>query len=118
MVPRYVAWVGETVNRLGHTLPADEVDRLVATPRFWMIVPLAATSTGFHAQDLVAGELESRIEDLTSAAETLRAAARPFEGADWIVVPDTNVWLHSDGPIDQVPWRRSHPAVISRRSSS
>lgn len=108
----YQRWATDTVRALSLLLRPADVDRLVATPRYWA---LQAVDPAAHADagSLADLELARRRVDLAAAADALAAAAaRRSAHAGQLVVADTNIYLHHPQTFDRIDW----PALLSTGS--
>jgi hypothetical protein len=99
---RYLEWAGEQIYLLSSVLSNDEIERLIATKLYSMLLSLdpSSVSTVTLAR-LVDGELAHCIQRLKAAEERISAEMRRWEhGKAVAVVLDTNVWLkYYDDPL-------------------
>jgi hypothetical protein len=99
---RYLEWAGEQIYLLSSVLSNDEIERLIATKLYSMLLSLdpSSVSTVTLAR-LVDGELIHCIQRLKAAQERISAEMRRWDdGKAVAVVLDTNVWLkHYDDPL-------------------
>lgn len=114
VLDHYAQWITYAVSGLRLCLRPAEVDRLVATRRFDLATQLLASGHG-DVRQMIHDELRAREDDLRAAAISLRAQATRFDGVDWIVIADANVFLHHPAPFDEIPWRTFVPARSMER---
>jgi hypothetical protein len=100
----YREWSNLEVTRLGRLLSSEDLTRLVATPRYWALQTLDASthrSIGAFVDVEVAERLwslETTLTDLMSDLDRWRSRR------GLVAMADTNVFLHSEVYFDQVPW--------------
>ncbi|MCP1415494.1 PIN domain-containing protein [Paenarthrobacter sp. A20] len=92
---RYLEWAGDQIYALSSALSNDEIERLVATKLYSMLLSLDPSSVStLTLGRLVDGELGQCIQRLKAAEERISAEERKWEqGSAVAVVLDTNVWL-------------------------
>ena len=99
---RYLEWAGEQIYLLSNVLSNNEIERLIATKLYSMLLSLdpSSVSTVTLAR-LVDGELTHCIQRLKTAQERISAERRRWDdGKAVAVVLDTNVWLkYYDDPL-------------------
>jgi len=107
---QYQQWANQEVDRFGRLVPADELDRLVTTRRYWALQTLDPASHG-HLTSFVDVEVDERVRVLEREVTDLdRALSRWRNSPDAVVVADTNVYLHHPEVFLNVPWRELVPA--------
>lgn len=98
VVDHYLSWANESVRMLRHALPADEIDRLILTRRYWSI----QASPGSGAAKVVQTEIDDRTRELAGAIEWVEATRKKWERSPGVlVVADTSVYCqHPDKVAD------------------
>lgn len=106
IVNGYLTWVSDQVRMLQARLAADDLDRLLTSPRYWATLanPVPVPST----VSAVLEEIQHRARLMNAAvAELTRAteAWRPVDGAFTnFVVVDTNFWVEQENSFDATDW--------------
>lgn len=116
----YLAWTTRAVNRLRPYLDRAELDRLVTTRDYWSLRRTDPVQLGQQLAPLVLAEREHARDALVAAETALPRAVEVWGRAGQIVVPDTNVYLQHDQPIERVDWHsllqvRPHVDVLVGR---
>lgn len=104
MYEAYLRTASEQHRMLVSVLSQADLDRLLTTPRYWMLHSIDPTGKARTLAWLLDVELAERIRLLTAAAQDIRDELHRYSDADAIIVPDTNVLLHHQDAIDQIPW--------------
>ncbi|MGA2531388.1 MAG: PIN domain-containing protein, partial [Acidimicrobiales bacterium] len=97
----YVQWIMEAERLLTPHFIRRDVEDLLLTPRYWEIRRAREGYPGVN--NLVRQEAEARLEDLTVLRDALTALRDRFAGAERVLVPDTNVFLHHTFFLE-APW--------------
>ena len=106
IVNGYLTWVSNQVRMLQARLTADDLDRLLTSPRYWATLanPLAVPSTVSAVIEEVqyrARLMNEAVTELTQATE----AWRPVDGLYTnLVVVDTNFWIEQVNSFDKTDW--------------
>ena len=106
LVNGYLTWVSDQVRMLQARLNADDLDRLLTSPRYWATLnnPLAVPSTVSAVLEEIqhrARLMNGAVAELTQATE----AWRPVDGAFTnLVVVDTNFWVEQENSFDATDW--------------
>jgi hypothetical protein len=103
---QYLKWADEAGRMLRSSMRDEDFVRLVRTPAFWALVQSRGAVDG--ALGLVRREMSERVAELRDAADSLNAMVSRWAPASdlvRVVVADTNVYLHHQSTIDQIPWR-------------
>lgn len=92
---RYMEWAGNQIYLLASALSNDEIERLVATKLYSMLLSLDPSSvSNMTLAHLVDGELAQCIQRLKDAKTRISSEGLKWEQGQAIaVVLDTNVWL-------------------------
>lgn len=103
---QYLRWVVEQEPMLRSVLTPQDVARLLLTDRYWATQANPAYSAPVVLA--VRQEVQARERDLDEAMQSaLKLAARweSNDGHTFIVVADTNVYLHHPDSIEHLDWR-------------
>lgn len=117
VVNGYLTWVSNQIRMLQARLTADDLDRLLTSPRYWATVasPLAVPST----VSAVMEELQYRARLMNEAVTELTQATESWRPVDGVytnlVVVDTNFWIEQVNSFDQTDW---HEVVNSAEGPS
>jgi hypothetical protein len=110
----YLREANEQVRMLGWILPAADMDRLITTPRYWMLQSVDPAGKLPVLASMIEVELSHKIAVLEEAIKGLGEQRDQYGNADLIVVPDTNVLLHHPLSIENVPWGELAPTGAQR----
>jgi hypothetical protein len=103
VLDRYLSWVEDAERMLGNVLDSEVVADLLHTQRFWAL--RTATDDTPRLIPLVLAEADRCKRTLTEAMEGLRSErARWQNHAATLELPDTNMFLQSDAPFEQIDW--------------
>jgi len=100
----YLAWTTQAVRRLRPYLDADDLDRLVRTRDYWSLRSADPAQLGDQLAPLVLEERMRARDALADAEQALRGAVSSWQRAGQVVVPDTNVYLQHDKPVELLDW--------------
>ena len=100
----YNEWAQQAIGRLSYVLAPTEVDRLVMSQRHWLLQGLDPATRGNTLASLV--DLETRLvaNRLDQAAGEMERDVLRWRRPGWVVVPDTNVYMHHTTPFDETDW--------------
>ncbi|MFK0039721.1 PIN domain-containing protein [Paenarthrobacter sp. NPDC090517] len=92
---RYLEWAGDQIYQLTSALSNDEIERLVATNLYSMLLSLDPSSVStVTLRRLVDGELAQCVRRLEAARERISAEQLKWDHGNAVaVILDTNVWL-------------------------
>ncbi|WP_250442686.1 PIN domain-containing protein [Actinotalea sp. C106] len=110
----YLRRAAEQLKVLSYVLPAVDLDRLITTPRYWMLHGIDPAGKGPVLATLLDLELDEKIRALEEAARSLADDRYQFSHAETIVVPDTNVLLHHACSVGNIQWARLAPPGARR----
>jgi hypothetical protein len=97
-------WARNAEARLRLILTRAELQRLVLTPRLLIVASAPAVSVPlFHIAISELGDAVDRWNDELREVEAWRTR---WASADYLVAPDTNVYLHHPEDFDDVDWHR------------
>lgn len=100
----YLSWSSDQVRMLGRALPQTALDSLITTRRHWALHSLDPSTKGNSLRGLVEVEIEQQMRVIEDALTRLREELRRFAGISRIVIPDTNVFLHTVCTFDLLDW--------------
>ncbi len=101
---RYLAWVNQAWRALEYQLRHTQLEELLHTRHYWALRQMDGSQAWLTGQIKV--ELNSRRDALVELADQAKSlAARWGVASGMIVVPDTNVLLHSTQYFDELDWR-------------
>lgn len=110
----YLREANEQVRMLRSVLPAADMDRLITTPRYWMLQSVDPAGKLPVLASMIEVELAHKIAVLEEAIEGLGEQRDLYANTDLILVPDTNVLLHHPRSIENVPWGELAPSGAQR----
>ena len=97
----YVEWTSAAVRMLGNQVSNSDLDRLVLTERYRLLLAgLVGTMTSTEQpvqrvlNGLVSLELDERAEDFEAAVKALQGQIARWSGYGHYVVPDTSFYIH------------------------
>jgi rRNA-processing protein FCF1 len=100
---RYLAWVNQAWRALEYQLRHTQLEELLHTRHYWALRQMDGSQAWLTGQIKV--ELNSRREALVELADQAKLlAGRWGVASGMIVVPDTNVLLHSTKYFDELDW--------------
>jgi rRNA-processing protein FCF1 len=109
---RYLAWVNLAWRALEYQLRHTQLEELLHTRHYWALRQMDGNQAWLTGQIKV--ELNSRREALVELADQAkRLAGRWGVASGMIVVPDTNVLLHSIQYFDELDWHAALRIVAS-----
>lgn len=100
----YMRAAADQVKALGYVLPAADLERLVTTPRYWMLHNIDPAGKTPVLPWLLSLELDEKIAALESAARSVAEEIQGYSGIDVVLVPDTNVLLHHAQSVKNTNW--------------
>ena len=105
----YVEWTSAAVRMLGTQVSDGDLDRLVLTERYRLLLAGLAgtmTSTEQPVQQVVNGlvslELDERVADIEAAIKALQSQIARWSAYGHYVVPDTSFYIHHKDKLEQV----------------
>jgi hypothetical protein len=100
----YLRWADDMIRQLGPLLSPVDVQRLIATPRYWVMQGIDPAAHG-NLISFVNLELDERFRALSEAGDHLDQAMKRWRGRTGrLILPDTNLYLHHPEPFDTVNW--------------
>lgn len=103
----YLNWSSAQIRMLGPAVTQETLDVLITTRRHWALHALDPAAKGPALSGLVTTEIEQQVRVIASAREQLTDQMRQYDGVDLILIPDTNVYLHSRATFDMVDWHET-----------
>lgn len=108
----YFYWTNFANTRLENLLHRRDIDRLISTPRHWAMAAMGPNMSG-NVSELVRIEISQRIHDFGNLIRTLEKRINYWNANQGrLVVPDTNVYLHSEHSFDQMDWSKTLEARL------
>ncbi|MGV9385775.1 PIN domain-containing protein [Nonomuraea sp. NPDC003707] len=97
----YMAWVHESTRQFRNQVRPIEIDRLIATARYRMLlsVPFPAS---VPVRELLVIEIQDRIDELKQTLDDLRLQRERWIARGGFVVPDTTLFMQH--PVDIESW--------------
>lgn len=96
---RYLNWATDTASVLRHQISDDDIDRLVFTRRYQLLLGSCGTLAGSAQERLVNGlinlEVTERIQALEDALAALNAQIERWTGLETFVVADSSFYIHN-----------------------
>jgi hypothetical protein len=99
---KYLGWVNEASRMLENHLQRTQVEQLLHTRHYWALRQMDGSEAWLTGQ--VKDELNARREALAELAEEAEGLAHRWNVHGVIVVPDTNVLLHTTKYFDELDW--------------
>ncbi len=100
----YIRKASDQVKMLGSVLPRVDMDRVMTTPHYWMLLAIDPGGKGPVLNSMMNLELDEKIRLLDEAANALVAQELNYRPAGLVVVPDTNYLLHHPHQLEAIPW--------------
>jgi len=108
----YLSWAENAQRSLGNVLVQDVIDELIHTQGYWALRTTGGETVRLTPQILA--EADRRKVVLNTMADDLERESRRWRPATgMLVVPDTNMFLQEEAPIDQIDW----PTAVDSRGS-
>lgn len=104
MYDAYLRTASQQHQMLASVLSAADLDRLLTTPRYWMLHSIDPTGKADALAWLIDVEVEEKARLLKDAVKELDDELHQYSVTDAIIVPDTNVLLHHKNVIADIPW--------------
>lgn len=105
----YIEWTNNAVRMLSGQISAADLDRLVLTDRYRLLVSGAAVSlTGTEVQvqravnSWVSLELDERVAAFDAAIQSLRSQIVRWSGYEHYVMPDTSFYIHHQDKLKDI----------------
>jgi PIN domain len=105
----YVEWTSEAVRMLGNQIGNGDLDRLVLTERYRLLLAGLVgtmTSTERSVQRVVNGlvslELDERVADFEAAIKSLQGQIARWSAYGHYAVPDTSFYIHHKDKLTEV----------------
>ncbi|MEV7990327.1 PIN domain-containing protein [Micromonospora sp. NPDC085948] len=103
----YLAWMQEARRRLRNQVRAGDLERLVPTKSYEVLLSALSSFTVHASGDLVVKalvnqQLTERSDDFQAAIDDLQQQTQRFAGDDVLVVLDTNVFMHHPQEIEDL----------------
>jgi hypothetical protein len=96
---KYLEWATEAVEQLRYSVSDADIDRLVLTRRYYVLMDGAARFSGNEQARLVNGlvslELAERADTLGAAVKALKDRLERWTRHDWFVVADSSFYIHN-----------------------
>ena len=105
----YLMWTGDQLGVLRHCLSRDALNRLITTDHYRTLCLLDPATKGNQLYSVVDIEIARQIDEFDAALKELDVAAARHEGADLILVPDTNVFLQRLASFENLVWSELLP---------
>lgn len=101
----YLKWSSEVVMHLGPMLRPGDLEHLVTTPRYWTLQTLDPAARQLSLAGFVDLEVSERLRTFELERDSLRTSIERWRARQgWLIVADTNVYLHHDQYFDEVDW--------------
>jgi hypothetical protein len=91
----YVQWVNSTLAQLRHLIQYRDLEALLLTPRYWILVAASPGYTGptTAVAALLDVELDERRREFDNAIAELRERINHWSGVGFSVLPDTSFYV-------------------------
>ncbi|NMI63177.1 PIN domain-containing protein [Streptomyces sp. RLA2-12] len=101
-VADYMAWAVRSARRLRRLINAADVERLILTPRYMLVVGVNGAAI---AGDLIAVEVEERAEELEAAILALQTRIARWSGPSTFVVADSSFYIEHADKLENLNFR-------------
>ena len=102
----YFYWTNYANIRLENLLHRRDIDRLISTPRHWAMAGMGPHMSG-NVSELVRIEISQRISDFEKLIRSLEEKLSYWNYKQGqLVIPDTNIYLHSVLLFDEMDWSK------------
>ncbi len=98
----YLSWIDDASKMLRNQLHRAQVEQLLHTRHYWVLRQMDGTEPFLSGQ--IKGELIARRDALTELSGEAKKLALRWNVTGVIVVPDTNVLLHTTEFFDEMDW--------------
>jgi len=104
----YLKWTNSAVRMLGTQISPSDLNHLVLTDRYKLLLTVAGTMTGTDTptkaflNGLVARELEERVTAFNEAVKTLERQITRWSGYEQYIVPDTSFYIHHPAKLEDL----------------
>lgn len=104
----YIEWTNSAVRMLGGQIRQSDIDRLVLTDRYSLLLTTAGTLTSMDTptQRVVNGllrlELEDRATAFDAAVQALQSQILRWSGYERYVMPDTSFYIHHQNKLEDL----------------
>lgn len=103
---RYLIWVTDTASTLRHQISGRDIDRLLLTPRYQLLLGSCGTLAGSAQERLVNGlinlEVTERTQALEEALEALTVQIERWTGLERFVVADSSFYIQNPDKLSEV----------------
>lgn len=104
----YLKWTNSAVRMLGNQISPSDLNHLVLTDRYKLLLTAAGTLTGLDTptqavfNGLVDRELEARVIAFDEAVKTLEHQIARWSGYEPYVMPDTSFYIHHQAKLEDI----------------
>lgn len=103
----YHIWAAEASEQLRNVLDLPQVEALINTQRHDFLLAKSWADKERLVNTAISAEQADRARAFKDALDGLRGMANSCKTyPDFLVVPDTNVFLHQERPFDEFDWER------------
>ncbi|KJK34246.1 hypothetical protein UK15_37020 [Streptomyces variegatus] len=103
---RYLNWITDTAGTLRHQISSKDIDRLLLTPRYQLLLSSCGTLAGSAQERLVNGltnlEVTERIQAFEEALEALTVQIERWTGRELFVVADSSFYVQNPDRLSEV----------------
>jgi len=104
----YLKWTNSAVRMLGNQISPSDLDRLVLTDRYKLLLTAAGTLTGGDTptqavlNGLIDRELEAQLHAFDAVVEALQRRILQWSGYEQYVMADTSVYIHHPDKLETI----------------
>src|ERR1700722_258529 len=104
----YLKWTNSAVRMLGNQISPSDLDRLVLTDRYKLLLTAAGTLTGADTptqavlNGLIDRELEAQLHAFDAVVEALQRRILQWSGYEQYVMADTSVYIHHPDKLETI----------------
>jgi hypothetical protein len=104
----YLKWTNSAVRMLGNQISPSDLDRLVLTDRYKLLLTAAGTLTGADTptqavlNGLIDREVEAQLHSFNAVVEALQRQILQWSGYEQYVMADTSVYIHHPDKLETI----------------
>jgi len=108
----YLEWTSNAVRMLSNQVTSTDLERLVLTKRYELILSGVGTMTGTEMEvqrvvnGLVSLELQQRVDAFDQAIKVLDAQIKRWSLSGMFVLPDTTVYIEHEKKLEEADFGR------------
>lgn len=101
----YHAWASQASEQLGHVFDLGDVESLINTQRHDLLITRTSAEQELLVNNSISAEQKDRLRVFKRLLDEMRSVESLSQALPkFLVVPDTNVFLHQDEPVETLDW--------------